>query len=249
MPRIKLTIEYDGTLYCGWQQQKEDKTIQGEIERALKIILKKQINLLGSGRTDAGVHARNQIAHCDLPFFENEENPEKELLKIQKSINGIVDSDIVIKKIEHCPQEFHARFDAKKRLYRYYISKKPTAINRKLAWYISYPLNFTLMQMAAQELFSLREFKTFCKTGNDLKTYECTIFNSRWYQQSGMWIYEIQANRFLYGMVRAIVGLLVQLGQGKINYNNFLEIINSQDRTKVKYAAPAHGLFLEEIQY
>lgn len=249
MPRIKLTIEYDGTSYCGWQLQKKDKTIQGEIERALKVILKKQVSVIGSGRTDAGVHARNQIAHCDIPLFENKNSPGQELQKIQNSINGIVDSDIVITKIEECSQKFHARFDAKKRLYRYYISKRPTAINRKLAWYISYPLNFTLMQKAAKELYSLQKFKTFCKEGNDVKTYECTIFNTKWYLQSGLWIYEIQANRFLYGMVRAIVGLLVQLGQGKISYKEYLEILKSQDRRKVKYSAPARGLFLEEIIY
>ncbi|KAA3615706.1 MAG: tRNA pseudouridine(38-40) synthase TruA [Calditrichaeota bacterium] len=246
MPRIKLTIEYDGSAYCGWQLQKKDKTIQGELERALKIILKKKINILGSGRTDAGVHARNQIAHCDIPEIAGN---KLELLKIQKSINGILDNDIVVKNIEECSQEFHARFDAKKRLYRYYISKTPTAINRKLAWYISYPLNFTLMQKAADNLFTLQEFKTFCKTGNDVKTYECKIHRVKWYLASGFWVFEIQANRFLYGMVRAIVGLLTELGQGKITYKQYLEIINSQDRSKVKFSAPAHGLFLEEITY
>jgi len=249
MPRIKLTIEYDGTSYCGWQLQKKDKTVQGEIEKALNVIFKKKVNIIASGRTDAGVHAYNQIAHCDIPSLKDEKNPEQEIRKIQSSINGLIDNDIVIKEIEQCSADFHARFDAKKRLYRYYISKRPTAINRKFTWYISNPLNFTLMQKAAKELISLQEFKTFCKTGNDVKTYKCTIFRTRWYLESGLWVFEIQANRFLYGMVRAIVGLLVQLAQGKINYKEYLQIINSQDRSKVKHTAPAHGLFLEEIIY
>ncbi len=249
MSRIILTIEYDGTSYSGWQLQKKDKTVQGEIERALKIILKRQVNVIGSGRTDAGVHARNQIAHCDIPSLENEKNPQQELQKIQNSINGIVDKDIVIKSVEKCDQNFHARFDAKKRKYRYYISKRLTSINRKYTWYISYPLNFTLMQNATQELYNLQEFKTFCKTGNDVKTFECRIFKTFWFMEKGLWVYEIQANRFLYGMVRAIVGLLVHLGQGKISYNEYLNIIHSQDRSFVKKTAPARGLFLEEILY
>ncbi len=249
MPRIKLTIEYDGTLYAGWQLQKKDKTVQGELENALKIITKKPTVLYGSGRTDAGVHARNQTAHCDLPEFEKGEDVQRAIKKVQNSLNGILENDIVVKKIETCPAQFHARFDAKKRLYRYYISEQPTAINRKYSWYLPYSLNFTLMQIAANELLGLSEFKTFCKSGSDVKTYVCEIFNSRWFKEKDFWVYEIQANRFLYGMVRAIVGLLVQLGQGKINFAEYREIINSQDRSAIKYTAPARGLFLEKIYY
>jgi len=249
MPRVKITVEYEGSAYSGWQLQKNEKTIQGEIERTLKIIYKNRIAVTGSGRTDAGVHARNQVAHFDIPAVNNISAVNDVLFKLKKSINGLLEKDIVVKKLELCPPEFHARYDAKSRIYYYYITKTPTSVNRNFAWFISYPLNFTLMQFAAAEFLKMTDFKSFCKTGSSNKTTLCLVKKSEWHNHAGMWIYEIEANRFLYGMVRAIVGTMVALGQGKITCDHFRLMIKPDFQLGVTFKAPAHGLFLERIKY
>lgn len=250
MPRIKLTIEYEGTCYSGWQLQKDVKTIQGELEKALTILFKKRVVITGSGRTDSGVHARNQIAHCDIPEKTSvEENWNDLLYKLKKSINGIVENDIVVKDIELCEPEFHARYDATSRMYRYYISLVPTSINKNFSWHIPYSLDFELIQKAAQELKKIEDFEPFCKTGSNNKTTLCTIFNSTWKQNEGLLIYEIEANRFLYGMVRGIIGTLISVGSKKISYEEYLGIINNETKQKITVLAPPCGLFLEHINY
>jgi len=249
MPRIKITIEYEGTGYSGWQLQKNGKTIQGEIEKTLKTIYKNRIAVTGSGRTDAGVHARNQVAHFDIPNIDETSDINDTLFKLKKSINGLIQKDIVVKKLELCRSEFHARYDAKSRMYRYYISKTPTSVSRNFTWYISYPLNLTLMQLAASEFLKMNDFNSFCKTGSSNKTTLCSVKKSKWFYLSNMWIYEIEANRFLYGMVRAVVGTMVALGQGKIKYDQFLKIRKADNTDGVSFLAPAQGLFLEKIKY
>lgn len=250
MPRIKLTIEYEGTGYCGWQFQKDVKTIQGELERAFKVIYKSRVAITGSGRTDSGVHARSQIAHCDIPDqLGSSIDWTATLTKLKKSINGIIEKDIVVKEIEICEPEFHARYDAKSRIYRYYISTTPTSLNRSFSWLISYSLDFAMMQKAANELIQIKDFENFCKTGSNNKTTLCTVYKSYWKQNGDIWIYEIEANRFLRGMVRGIVGTLVSLGNNKIKYDEYLEILKNQKKQKVTFLAPAKGLFLEQIKY
>jgi tRNA pseudouridine38-40 synthase len=249
MPRIKLTIEYDGTQYGGWQLQKNTKTVQGEIENALHILFKKRIALTGSGRTDTGVHARNQCAHCDIPENRTGENSEFEPDKLKKSINALLEKDIVIKKVEIARENFHSRYDAISRIYKYYITKNPTSVGRNFSWYISYPLNLTLMQIAAEDIAGINDFQSFCKTGSSNKTTKCTIKESRWIKKSDLLIYEIEANRFLYGMVRGIVGTIVSLGSAKINYEMYREILLNKLKKGVSFMAPPKGLFLEHIKY
>ena len=241
MHRIKLTIEYDGSNYYGWQFQNKQVTIQEEIERAVSIILKMDIRVTGAGRTDAGVHARNQVAHLDIPDFD--------LDKLKQSINGILKPDIRIKNIEKCTDDFHARFDAKIRYYRYQLSQNPTAINRAFAWQIFFPINITVMQEGAKIIAGIKDFKSFCKIKSNVKNHLCDISISRWLFKDDLLIYEIAANRFLHGMVRAIVGTLVDLGRGQIDLGCLKKVITSGDRTQVLTAAPAHGLFLEKIEY
>ena len=241
MQRIKAVVEFDGSGYCGWQYQENDKTIQGEIERALQVVFKDRIGITGAGRTDAGVHARNQVFHADIPDYS--------LYKLKNSLNGLLNADIVIKQIERCSDNFHARFDAEKRRYRYYVSEIPTALARSFSWHIVFPVNITLLQAGASLICAYNDFKSFCKSGSDVNNYHCQIFDSRWIKQNGLMIYEICANRFLYGMVRAVVGTLIDLGRGKITLSEMNEIILSRDRTKVLNSAPAKGLVLEEIYY
>lgn len=247
MPRIRLIIEYDGKQYHGWQKQKNSKSIQGEIEKAFEVIYKKRIVLTGSGRTDSGVHARNQVAHCDIPDIDFDGNTY--LTKLTRSLNGLIDKDIVVKKIESAAPGFHSRFDAKSRVYRYFINRTPSSIDRNYAWYVPQALNLSLMQKAADNLMAVTDFRTFCKTGSSNKTTDCLIKRSAWLKKSDIWIYEIEANRFLYGMVRGIVGTLTALGSGKITYDNFIAIIENTAAKGVSFQAPAQGLFLDQVKY
>ncbi len=241
MPRLKFTIEYDGSAYCGWQEQLNGPTVQGELQKALRVVFKKDIKIIGSGRTDAGVHARNQIAHGDFP--------EHDLFKLQKSLNGILKRDIVIKKIETADPGFHARFDAIEREYKFYVSRKPTALNRTISWSFLYPLNITLMQTAADRLKHCQDFKSFCKAHSGNKTYRCKIRKSHWKLKNDQLIYTVAADRFLYGMVRALVGTMLAIGQGKTPLKQLDEIINSRNRANIPYTVPGKGLVLEKVTY
>lgn len=239
--RIRLIVEYDGGAYFGWQFQKGQRSVQEEMEKALQVILKKNIRLTASGRTDSGVHARNQIVHCDIPDFD--------LSRLKRSLNGLLDRDIAVKSIDSCREDFHARFDAKKRCYSYTIALQPTALRRKYSWLVFSPLNLTLLQKGAALIKEFHDFRTFCKVRSDVKNYLCDIFESRWQVQEGFLIYEICANRFLHGMVRAITGHLVDLGKGAVELREFIEIIESGDRRRVKTSAPPQGLVLENVFY
>lgn len=241
MHRIKLTIEYDGTEYNGWQFQKNQVTIQEEIERALSIIFNKDIRIVGAGRTDTGVHARNQTAHLEIPEFD--------LDKLKHSLNGILKKDIRIKNIQNCVYDFHARFDAITRHYCYQISLHPTATDRAFAWQIFFPINLALMQDGADLIAGTKNFKAFCKTKSEVKHHLCDISKSHWSFKGNLLIYEIAANRFLHGMVRAIVGTLVDLGRGHIDLGYLKKIIKKKDRILILNTAPAHGLFLENVIY
>ena len=241
MRRIKAVIEYEGTNYFGWQLQKGQRSIQGEIEQALRIIFKKRIPVTGSGRTDTGVHARNQVAHFDIPEFD--------LQQLQRSLNGLLADDIVIKSLEFCAPDFHARFDAKKRVYRYYISTQPTAIMRRFCWAVFRPQNRTLMQLGAEMIKPVQDFRAFCKVKSEVKHHRCQILESRWLLKDDLLVYEVAADRFLHGMVRAIVGSLVALGSGKITLKDLKALIESGDRRLVPQTAPAKGLVLERVEY
>lgn len=239
--RIKLVIEYDGGAYSGWQFQNGQVSVQEKIEQAFEVIFKKSIRVIAAGRTDAGVHARGQVVHTDIPEYD--------LFRLHGSLNGLLPPDIVIKEIEPCLSDFHARFDAKSRRYRYYLSKQPTAINRNLVWCIHFPVNLTLLQTGADEISKYQNFRAFCKIKSEVKHHRCDIQDSRWIIQDGLLVYEIAANRFLHGMVRAITGTLIDLGRGKISYSEFKNIIISEDRTRVLTTAPAKGLVLEHVVY
>jgi tRNA pseudouridine38-40 synthase len=241
MRRVKAIVEYDGSSYCGWQYQDGVRTIQGEIEKALQIIFKEKIGIIGAGRTDTGVHARNQVFHCDIPEYD--------LIKLQKSLNGLLNNDIVIKKVGICTEDFHARFDAISRSYRYYISIVPTALLRNQLWYLQFPVNLTLLQEGATLIINQEDFQSFCKTGSDNKNFLCKIYKSRWFKKKELLVYEIEANRFLYGMVRALVGTMIDLGRGNLTLCDFENIFRLKDRRVVKKSAPALGLVLEKIKY
>jgi tRNA pseudouridine38-40 synthase len=240
--RFRLLIEYDGTDFSGWQVQSGEETVQGQIERALATVFKKPISIVGAGRTDAGVHARGQVAHFDS---DDTFSPRR----LQKSLNGILKRTVRIKNIESCEATFHARFGAKSRTYHYQISAIPQALCRHFVWHISYNLNIPRMQDAAQHITGTHNFQGFCRTLSETDNYMCTVFFANWRQKEEILLFEISANRFLHGMVRALVGTLVDIGRGKTEPELVTTVLNNRDRQAAGQSAPPHGLILEKVEY
>ena len=242
MRDIKLLIEYDGSNFVGWQSQINGRSVQDEITKVLDQILQESINLIGAGRPDAGVHARGQVASLRT-------NSHLGVGSILSGLNGILPEDIYIHAVEEVAEGFSARYDARERLYKYYCAMKPTAIGRHYQWYVKYDLNMTAMNAVASQIVGEHDFESFCKFEAEVRHHRCVISRSSWKEIPGMYVYEIRGNRFLHGMVRALVGTMIDVGRGFIPVSTFREIINAKDRRKAGMAAPPQGLFLEEVTY
>ncbi len=245
LKNFRLTIEYDGTLYHGWQRQKDRRTIQGEIEKALKIMTKKRVVLTGSGRTDAGVHAVGQVAnfHCGTKIV-----PEAFL----KGINSLIQKDIVIRDCRLIDERFHARYDAFSKTYRYRIlnRKMPAAIGSQYAWFIRKELKLDPMRRALQHIIGTHDFKAFEGTGSPRSnTVRSVIKADIFKKNTDFLIFEVTADGFLRYMVRNIVGTLVDVGTGKITPEDFKGIHLSRNRSSAGKTAPPHGLFLMHVRY
>ncbi len=241
----KLIIEYDGTKYHGWQRQAQDRTIQGAIESALKTMIKKDVVLTGSGRTDAGVHALGQVAsfRCAVKLAPQ---------AFQAGLNSLLDDDIVIQDCELVDEQFHARYDAKAKTYRYTIINRPIAqaIGRHYAWHIRKPLDLEAMCQASTSFIGSHDFKAFEGTGSPRSHTTRNILRAEWSRKTPNQLqFEIEANGFLRYMVRNLVGTLVDVGLGKKNVEDFIAILHSRDRGQASATAPPHGLFLVSVQY
>ncbi len=240
--RFRLSIEYDGTDYSGWQVQNGQVTVQGEIEEALTRIFGYHVRITAAGRTDSGVHARAQVAHLDL-------NDEPDTGRLLRSLNGVLHRDIRVKSIDSVDQVFHARYDAVLREYIYKISAQPTALMRRFVWQLYYQLDLEKMNAAATIILGKHDFASFCRTKSDVENHICNIELASWYEQDGLLLFCIRADRFLHGMVRALVGTMVDLGRGRIDTTEFRNILAAGDRRSAGPAAPARGLTLEKIFY
>lgn len=240
--RYKLVIEYDGSPFKGWQRQPKERTVQGELERAFSIIFQSPIHVQGSGRTDTGVHARNQIAHVDFPRKFDKVN-------VIKSVNNLLLGEVVVKKIIKVKEDFDSRFDATERMYRYYIQDKPFAINRHFIVSHNSALNVDLLNDYAKVLIGKHDFTAFSKTRSNVDHYLSIVYDASWKRKNGVVVFEISAIRFLRGMVRAIVGMSLVLEKQMKAPEEFLRILKSQDRALARYHAPAHGLVLERVGY
>lgn len=240
--RFRLGIEYEGTDYSGWQFQTGQHTIQGEIERALCVALKEKIKVIAAGRTDSGVHARGQIAHFDSVR-------EIDCGKLERSLNGILPRDIRISDVTQTDITFHARYSARQREYCYYITRRPSALMRRFSWFISAPLDVKQMQTGADELLGKKNFKSFSRMDTEVKNFECTVEEASWSAREQLLLFTIKADRFLYGMVRAIVGTLVEIGKGTREVTELHKILTAEDRQMAGQAAPARGLILEKVYY
>lgn len=245
MPNFKITVEYDGTAYHGWQRQVVDRTIQGEIENALMTMTSDSVTVIGSGRTDAGVHALNQVANfrCATSL-----TPEAFL----KGLNSLLPEDIVITSCKEVPEKFHARYDAKSKVYHYRILNRllPAAISRQYTWHIRKKLNLSAMQEALRCVIGNHDFKSFEGSGSPrADTVRCILSADLIKTDDGYTVLMIEGNGFLKFMVRNIVGTLVDVGHGKITPDDFKQILVSKDRDLAGITAPAHGLFLMEVKY
>lgn len=202
----------------------------------------KQINLMGAGRTDTGVHAKEMYAHFD---FE----PSFDIPNLVHKLNSYLPKDIVIYDIIPVSDEAHSRFDALKRTYEYHIHTFKDPFLEDLSWYFHQELDVDLMNEAADLLFNYTDFQCFSKVNTDVNTFDCTIFEANWKQENNTLIFTISANRFLRNMVRSIVGTLVNVGLHKITLADFNAIIESKNRDKAGFSVPAHGLYLTQIEY
>ena len=242
---FKLIVEYDGSRFHGWQRQKNDRTVQETIEKALAVMTKEAVTLIGSGRTDAGVHALGQVAgfktrsHLDAQTFFS-------------GLNSLLPDDVVIRACEPVPDAFHARFDVTSKHYRYHILNlsRPRAIGRQFFWQIKKPLDVSAMNDAAMILMGTHDFKAFEATGSPRAHTVRTVTESVVkHAADGKLTYDIRANGFLRFMVRNIVGTLVEVGLWKKSASNVETILRSKDRSMAGATAPAQGLFLMEVNY
>ncbi|WP_434797960.1 tRNA pseudouridine(38-40) synthase TruA [Terrisporobacter vanillatitrophus] len=243
MRNLKLTIQYDGTKYCGWQKQPNSSGIQGTIEYAIYEITKEKVNIIGSGRTDAGVHALGQVAN----FKTNSSIPAA---RIPDALNAKLPKDISIIDCQEVSDDFHSRYGATGKIYRYLIYNKPyrSPLYKDISYHVRYDVDIEKMRSEAKSLLGTHDFKGFMSSGSSVKDTVRTIHNISIENSGDLIVLEVEGNGFLYNMVRIIVGTLVDIGRGRID-KSLEEIIASKDRGEAGHTAPAHGLFLKKVHY
>lgn len=243
MPRYFIDFAYKGTAYHGWQSQPDTtKTVQETLEKNLSMVLRTPIKVTGAGRTDAGVHARQQFAHFDFDGAISSE-------KLAYNLNACLPDDIAITRFIKVHDDAHARFDAKRRTYEYHIHKQKDAFLQERSFQYMHRLDVAKMNQAAELLFNHSDFECFSKVKTDVGTFICRIFAAHWEETDDKLVFTISADRFLRNMVRAIVGTLIDVGLGKLTPADVTRIIESKDRREAGFSVPAHGLYLTKIEY
>jgi len=243
MPRFKLTIEYQGTRYSGWQVQKNARTVQGEILAALrKATGKMEPELYGSGRTDAGVHALRQAAHLDLPDAAQPET-------LRRNLNMELPSDINILAIERAHPRFHARHHAVARSYLYQVSRRRTAFGKKLTWWVKEDLDVERIRRAAALFAGMKNCQSFSADEPEEKSTRVLIERVQVREAGDLILIRVEGSHFLWRMVRRIVGVLVEAGKGKLSHTEIARFLEGKSEEPARLAAPASGLFLERVYY
>lgn len=242
--RYFLEIAYNGRDYFGWQKQPNEITVQETIENALqKLNSDEVVQTMGCGRTDTGVHAKEFVLHFDMKQIEDES-------KFIFKLNRMLPDSIAIHSIQKVPDNAHARFDAKQRTYRYFIHQTKNPFQSEQSWYFKQSLDFDAMNLAASKMVGTHDFTSLSKLHTDVKTNICTVSSAKWFQSSDdSAFFEIKADRFLRNMVRATVGTLIKVGEGKLSPEGFSTILEKKDRHEASTSVPAHGLFLWKILY
>lgn len=242
MQRYFIHLAYHGGAYCGWQVQPGSPTVQGALNNALSVLLQKPIETVGCGRTDTGVHASSYYAHFDVA---DALDPAWLVFKL----NGILPKDVAVYEVLPVDSAHHARFSATLRSYTYRLHTRKDPFLEGLSVFSHYELDLDLMNRAGDLLVTTHDFAAFCKTGSDQKTTVCEVTQCVW-QADGYSVHlQISADRFLRNMVRSIVGTMIDLGRGKISFEDFEAIVHSKSRSRAGTSAPAHGLYLSAIRY
>lgn len=243
MQRYFIYLAYDGSNYHGWQIQPNGCSVQESLMKALSTFLRQEIEVIGAGRTDAGVHASLMVAHFD---FEE----RLDLAMLKDKLNRLLPPDISVYKVRYVRPDAHARFDATARTYKYYVTTEKYPFNRQYRCRLFTALDYERMNEAAQTLFEYTDFTSFSKLHTDVKTNICRVTKAEWTQIDEVtWVFTIRADRFLRNMVRAIVGTLIEVGRHKMSVAEFRKIIEDQNRCKAGSSAPGQALFLVDVEY
>jgi tRNA pseudouridine38-40 synthase len=240
--RYFIKFSYNGTNYHGWQSQPNANSVQETLGKALSVVFHSEISLMGAGRTDTGVHAKEMFAHFDLETTIDS-------LKTVHKLNSYLPSDIAVFDIIRVNNDAHARFDATKRTYEYHIHSFKNAFLEQQSWYYKKELDVALMNAAATILLEHEDFQCFSKVNTEVNTFNCKITEAFWQKENNQYVFTISANRFLRNMVRAIVGTLIKVGLHQITSTEFNAIIESKSRSEAGFSVPAHGLYLTKIEY
>jgi len=241
--RFRARVEYDGTDFYGFQVQAKERTVQGEIERALEAVTGTGTRVVGAGRTDRGVHARGQVVSFSVVWRHG-------LSDLHRALNAVLAADVAILDLDLAPEGFHPRFSALRRAYRYTVLNRQwrSPLERRTAWQVSGKLELDLMAEASRSLIGTQDFGTFGQPPQGENTVR-TVFRAEWQADGSRLWFDIEANAFLYRMVRSIVGTLVQVGRGQLSPQEVASFLRARDRSLVKQVAPAHGLCLMQVDY
>ena len=240
MPRYFIEVSYKGTNYSGFQKQQNANSVQAELEKALEIFYRHKFELTGSSRTDAGVHALQNFFHFDFDSVIEDDS---------YNLNAILPDDIVVKRIFPVADDAHCRFNALSREYHYFIYQNKNPFLQGRAYYVPYSIDIALLQAAASEIKNHTNFTSFSKRNTQVKTFDCTIYQSEWIKRDDCLVYIVKANRFLRGMVKGLVGTMLAVGKNKINPEEFIDVIEAKDCTKADFSVSAQGLFLVNVAY
>lgn len=241
--RYFIELRYKGAAYCGWQRQNDVPSVQQTLERALSTLLRAEIEVVGAGRTDTGVNASYYVAHFDS------EVAVEDCSQFVYKLNLILPEDIAVFSVKEVSPEAHARFDAVRREYRYYIEQRKNPFTRDSSWQYFVPLDMEAMNRAAECLLRYEDFTSFAKLNSNNKTNICHISHAEWSREGDCLCFTVVADRFLRNMVRALVGTLVDVGRGRYTPEQFEEIVASRDLSRSSGGAPAQGLFLSDVAY
>ncbi len=240
--RYFIQFSYFGKAYHGWQNQPNAITVQEVLEKALSTLLRQNVEVVGAGRTDTGVHAKEMFAHFDFDEIENRE-------ELVYRLNAFLPEDIAVQQIHQMVSEAHARFDALERTYEYWVVQEKNPFYSDYAHLVKYPLDLEAMNKAASYLLGHTDFECFSKSNTDVKTYICDLRQAIWEEKENKLVFTITADRFLRNMVRAVVGTLLDVGMGKMAPEEIHTIIASKDRSEAGVSVPAKGLYLTKVLY